>query len=86
MPFHYGDDTGLYASGGRGLIWIALGGCRGCDCTRHAPSTAAKARGVITCGTVLCLCACGVFWWVLCQWLSHRARAVKVPVRFLLPA
>ena len=43
-----------------------------------------QARGaiwVITCGPVLCPCACGVFWWVLCQWLSHRARAVKAPFR-----
>ena len=89
MPFNYGDNTGLCASRGWGLIWIAFGGCRGCDCTRHAPSIAAKATRaiwVITCGTILCLCACGAFWWVLCQWLSHRARAVKVPVRFLPPA
>ena len=74
MPFNYGDVTGLYASGGQGLICIAFGGCRG---TRQAPSTTAKARGaiwIITCGTVLCQCACGVFQWVLCQWLSHRAR------------
>ena len=69
MPFNYGDDTGLYTFGGWGLIWITFGGCRGCDCTRRAPSTAAKARGaigwVIRCGTVLCLCACGVSWLVV---------------------
>ena len=37
-------------------------------------------------GCRLWFCACDVLWWVLCQWLSHRARAVKVPVRFPLPA
>ena len=47
MPFNYGDDTGLYASGGWELIWIAFDGCRGCDCDHHAPSTAAKARGAL---------------------------------------
>ena len=57
-------STKVLALGGRGLIWIAFGGCRGGHCTRHAPSIAAKARGaiwVITCGTVVCLCVCGVF-------------------------
>ena len=32
------------------------------------------------------LCPCNVLWWVLCQWLSHQARAVMAPVRFPLPA
>ena len=58
---------------------VTLGGCSGYDCTRHAPSTAMKARGAIsvsTSGTILCQCVCGIFWWVLCQWLSHWAPAV----------
>ena len=63
-------------------------GCCVSGCTRPALSTATKARGtiwVIMWGTELWLCACAVFWWVLCQWLNHRARAVKAPVQFPLP-
>ena len=36
-------------------------------------------------GSPVSVCACAVFWWVLRQWVSHRACAVKAPVRFLLP-
>ena len=32
------------------------------------------------------VCVCVVLWWVSCQWLSHQSRAVKAPVRFLLPS
>ena len=40
MPFNYGGDTGLYVCGGWGLMRIAFGGCRGCDCNlpRHVYS------------------------------------------------
>ena len=37
MPFNYGDYTGLYASGGQGLKWIAIGECRGSDCYPSRP-------------------------------------------------
>ena len=53
-----------------------------CPCcirrTCPAQSTTAKARGTIwVLGRCrLCLRAYIVLWWVLCQWLSHRARAV----------
>ena len=70
-------------------VCSCLCGCRVNGCTRPAPSTATKARGTIgvtVWGVVLWLCACDGLWWVLCQWLSHRAHAVKAPVRFPLPS
>ena len=88
MPFNCGDDTDVHASGGWGY-GSPLVGAVAVIATCHALSTAAKRRGAIwaiTCGVVLCRCACGAFWWVLCKWSSHRACAVMAPVRFLLPA
>ena len=37
MPFDYGDDTGLYASGGWGLKWNVIGGCLGSVCYPSRP-------------------------------------------------
>ena len=44
MPFNYGGDKGLYASGGWGLIWIAFGGCCDSDCNPSRPVNSRKGQ------------------------------------------
>ena len=62
MPFNYGDDTGLYASRGQGLKWIAIGECRGSDCYLSRPVNSREGQSgdlgyhVRHCPVSVCVC------------------------------